>query len=1559
MPKPSTTNNIIWEQRSSKIKDLYFEIPNFIYQHGSIKVRKGSYDLKFIGRESVIEKIKTLVEGPGTNTGAYLVTGFRGMGKTSIVNEALNRLKKRTKKYDTQYHIIELSLAQDELTDREILKQIASKVYDELKKDRRPLLVQWATRSLFNIIFTVIAWFLYFHLFPGVIFNLFRELTDLPKGHEHSWSTFIFDLIKAANTPFWHSMPHINFALITYILAFLMLSSTALTLIRRFFNKRISPITRLKRLLDRINSRVTTEQKPIQLNSIWDNFNPFNRNSKEYPIANAKDIETELIQVFRELSSKEQGLFSRSNETIKCLRYYLTSHSERKFVFVFDEMDKIDAHTNKSIIEKESENPYETQFGSESLIRRQENIYKLLGNLKHFLNTADAKFIFIAGREMFDASLADVSDRDSFLGSIFHDVIYVKSFLKDKLIPDTLGITSMMEAYLCKMLLPGYDLNLPLHRQKSKFWETVVFSYLKNNHNHTDYQKLADTKDEAHSLDERKILIYKRMNLKTYAKYIDYMLDPEMHVTVRGKFIYKKRRDIAKQFEGYSSRERSRIKEKAIMSLTRFIIYTTYRSNGTPKKLGRLFEDYIVSQVQNPDSYVFTDPDIAAKKTYYLRFKYNDQYKFGFIQSLFRPYLLANGRQLKALGDKQLVSTSFLMDYIFKFHSIGFTYRNFELTPELIAFNKSPDLRIFIEQLIQFLNNRHVREVQNGLYQFKFNKRTSQEIKYLSKISEVESAAFNFTLDESLMVKRHYNKKIRELNKHFSNQNIDLSSHEFIHSSGFVNEVLGDLHYYDQEFDDAIIYYSNTIQQLRQTEELWQKERSTPIKLLPLILLLRVRLKLCLTLEKMKSFSTAYAGLLELSERVNWYAHKIIQNEDPSSFQPPISEITETTRLMIQPYVSKLFLQVKANYSSLTLKDIASVSRSIELVTGKETSNNKTSVFSSHILLANYYKDIGTLLFYKNGVPFDDLIKNPNYQPDHTTYRSELKSINNAITSIHRSTSHQVPELLLPISALIYYRRSLKNLMDIPDINPSSQLYNIRERGLNYCIRFLVLRISSPNSQVLNKTKQPNADINNALGDILAKIGDSLLAFAGWDPVQCPSNSLDLLRKLYDNAILERNNDLKENDISTIFGDNLTSEYFSAESVILHYYTAGLYYRKAGNNVGYASQLKKIIYVLCDCFKINATAMQRVDENIKTVIISEFLRSISWTEEVTDRLQVLKYRNLFKLHDPTEINDGKNNGSANDWKTHEDTLSTVYNNLSTNPDIQEMLSTYYRLLIRSRCNTIEFTLNETLISPNSVVDSKFVRIQQLNLKCRLNYEKFTSASYYISLRDLYQEYETLHDTDEPSIVAEHQFWEAVPNRLLSLKNNKELKEELMFLISDSIYCMKECIKMIQVFGNSYTISYSYLAACHSKLGEWCKYYSLVLVLFQKSDSNLRIQNTLKQKVISLVGPNYISYIEPKHHYQLAIQNYYQAIHVHSEGTEYRAFINNMYYLEDDFNDSLDHFSAAMERFKINSGKIRREIRALKSICDTSALYKLNRYCRELNTTNLPNTITLD
>lgn len=72
--------------------------------------------------------------------------------------------------------------------------------------------------------------------------------------------------------------------------------------------------------------------------------------------------------------------------------------------------------------------------------------------MKHFISTARAKFIFISGRELYDAYLAGLSDREFAISSVFGGAIYVESFLTSN--RAQMNVTSMTEQYICKMLLP-------------------------------------------------------------------------------------------------------------------------------------------------------------------------------------------------------------------------------------------------------------------------------------------------------------------------------------------------------------------------------------------------------------------------------------------------------------------------------------------------------------------------------------------------------------------------------------------------------------------------------------------------------------------------------------------------------------------------------------------------------------------------------------------------------------------------------------------------------------------------------------------------------------------------------------------------------------------------------------------------------------------------------------------------------------------------------------------------------------------------------------------------
>jgi hypothetical protein len=57
---------------------------------------------------------------------------------------------------------------------------------------------------------------------------------------------------------------------------------------------------------------------------------------------------------------------------------------------------------------------------------------KVLSNLKYFVTTCKTKFVFVGKRGIYDRYLADISDRNFFIGSIFNEVFYLKDEQKSK-----------------------------------------------------------------------------------------------------------------------------------------------------------------------------------------------------------------------------------------------------------------------------------------------------------------------------------------------------------------------------------------------------------------------------------------------------------------------------------------------------------------------------------------------------------------------------------------------------------------------------------------------------------------------------------------------------------------------------------------------------------------------------------------------------------------------------------------------------------------------------------------------------------------------------------------------------------------------------------------------------------------------------------------------------------------------------------------------------------------------------------------------------------------------
>lgn len=146
----------------SYIKDIYIELPDYKYHHHPIDGKNDSKDNKevFVGREGIAEKFLSILLN-GAPNGAYLVTGYRGMGKTSFVKRVLANYKEKAQDKNEEVIQLNISFSQSELKDTDILRQITKKLIDQAEENIAVRIAD--TFSLSNILrFTFWILFLIF-----------------------------------------------------------------------------------------------------------------------------------------------------------------------------------------------------------------------------------------------------------------------------------------------------------------------------------------------------------------------------------------------------------------------------------------------------------------------------------------------------------------------------------------------------------------------------------------------------------------------------------------------------------------------------------------------------------------------------------------------------------------------------------------------------------------------------------------------------------------------------------------------------------------------------------------------------------------------------------------------------------------------------------------------------------------------------------------------------------------------------------------------------------------------------------------------------------------------------------------------------------------------------------------------------------------------------------------------------------------------------------------------------------------------------------------------------
>ncbi|MCK9206692.1 MAG: ATP-binding protein, partial [Salinivirgaceae bacterium] len=81
-----------FKSHSAKLKRVFIELHDYTFSHGTTDA-SNSED-RFIGRERELKRFQSTLTNSSKKSGIYLITGYRGMGKTSFVKKALDALYK-------------------------------------------------------------------------------------------------------------------------------------------------------------------------------------------------------------------------------------------------------------------------------------------------------------------------------------------------------------------------------------------------------------------------------------------------------------------------------------------------------------------------------------------------------------------------------------------------------------------------------------------------------------------------------------------------------------------------------------------------------------------------------------------------------------------------------------------------------------------------------------------------------------------------------------------------------------------------------------------------------------------------------------------------------------------------------------------------------------------------------------------------------------------------------------------------------------------------------------------------------------------------------------------------------------------------------------------------------------------------------------------------------------------------------------------------------------------------------------------------------------------------
>jgi hypothetical protein len=640
-------------------------------------------------------------------------------------------------------------------------------------------------------------------------------------------------------------------------------------------------------------------------------------------------------------------------------------------------------------------------------------------------------------------------------------------------------------------------------------------------------------------------------------------------------------------------------------------------------------------------------------------------------------------------------------------------------------------------------------------------------------------------------------------------------------------------------------------------------------------------------------------------------------------------------RLFYQPMLARLQLIEKHTLRGIQEADLEWVHDYLNEVIIK----NKNEKGRKNLLLAEVYDKLGDLLYYKN-IPFAPF------------------EIDGPVKA--------------PLAALRYYLDSLDNLKlyvkvgiegeAVPEQEheKASSLQGLLNASTELLVTYMHRMVKSSNHsvRVINYKHAIPKHALHSIGNALSDVGDSLFSSAGYEDV------LDMkLLKL----VLKMNPNLVKNKPEDGWQGQVSGSKSKITLAVMFYMAGGWYYRRAGEHREYSLQLTKVLYLVKDYLRIAKSPMTPGKELglgceslflslIERSIVKPAIRAIYRSYENTNESE-FGYLQRFAAEPkspdaPEELGDSYS--------------PNTLLNISIAGEIKEILLSYEEIKLELNkeqlFNDTSIDLS-TIAGPYGSIQNKFTRIIELNYKAQSHdyaLRLIVNTCSKLKIGSLSE----LQDDELGKIV---KGFLTEGEDLQSARKTSGFGQEmagydiLIHLVTNAIYCLSESIRAQNIFGVSYIFNHSFLAFSHYYLAEWISLYESLINYERSSEgkevlrkSSSRIEVELKK----VIGKVEMHDLVKNAQYEKALRNFYQGIEMHTEGDAYLFVTNQMYYLDDDFNDNFFPFSAALERYRINTtyipkmiDDIRRKIRDKESGDPHASYYDPSSYFPAKQQTN--------